>query len=313
MDYFRTITLINHLPRWMAAAITLTSIADASISIQSFTAATNDRFANNPSFVGAGYDWSGVGRDSLGHWVTMITPNVFLSAKHYHPGSPGTGIGTSVTFYPGNDPSAPSVSGVVAGAQQIGGTDLWIGYLANALPSSIAHYSTITIPIASATFATSGLAGALTFISGNSVTDTGYGAVTATDYAVGTNVVEGFFTNVTDGTSYGDTLVTVRNQTGDNVYGYTMTTSEAQLTGGDSGSPMMVTSGGNLYVAGIAWAIGTYDIAPGPTVATRDISLYTYTGNYDTAIQSYIDLYSVPEPSVLMLFAGVVVFIRRRR
>lgn len=313
MDTFRAINLTNILPRWIAAAATLISTADASISIQSFSATTNDRFANDPSFVAGSYDWSGVGRDNAGHWVTMITPNVFLSATHFHPGSPGSGIGTSVTFHPGNDPSATSISGTVAGSQQIGGTDLWIGHFSSALPSSIAHYSTVTIPISSATFATSGLAGAPTFMSGNSVTSTGYGAVAATDHAVGTNAVEDFFSNVTVGSATGDTLVTVRNQPGDSTYGYTMTTSEAQLTAGDSGSPLMVMSGGSLLVAGIAWAIGEVDIAPGDTVATRDVSLYTYTGNYNPAIQEYIALHSVPEPSALLLLTGAVLLISRRR
>jgi hypothetical protein len=61
----------------------------------------------------------GVGRAASGAWATLLTPNVFLSATHYRPA-----IGSTVTFYPGNDPSATALGRTVAGGQQIAGSDL---------------------------------------------------------------------------------------------------------------------------------------------------------------------------------------------
>ena len=39
----------------------------------------NDRFLNSPSFIGAPYNWSGVGLSNGGSWATMISPTYFVS------------------------------------------------------------------------------------------------------------------------------------------------------------------------------------------------------------------------------------------
>lgn len=295
---------------WLALA--LITAAPAAISIQNFTAATNDRFADAPGFTAAAYDWSGVGRSEDGKWVTMISPNVFLSARHFHPGSPGSGIGQSVIFHPGNDPSATPVARTIAGVQQVGGTDLWLGYLSSPVPGTISTYAISTSVLSSASFGTSSLANAPAFMSGISPTTGDYGSYPPTNQAVGTNRVEGFQSGVTVSGVSGDVLLMVQNQAGD--AGFTRTTYEAQLAGGDSGSPLMTLSAGKLVVSGIAWAVGALDIDPGPGVTNRPGTIYTYTGNYAPIIQNYVEVNAVPEPSSFTLAAVMaLVGFRRRR
>ena len=125
-----SLATVNHRIALLAAAWAATAAtSSAAISIQNFTPATNDRFAHDPAFTAAAYDWSGVGRASDGRWVTMLSSNVFISATHNHPGLPGIGIGTTVSFLPGNNPGSPAISGTIASAQQIGITDLWNSHL----------------------------------------------------------------------------------------------------------------------------------------------------------------------------------------
>lgn len=295
----------------IAASIGSAVSSLAAISIQNFTPATNDRFANDPAFTAGAYDWSGVGRSADGKWVTMLTPNVFIGADHFHPGIPGSGIGTTVSFFPGNDPAASAISGTIAGAQQLGGTDLWIGYLASPLPGSIATYGFATIPLTGATFGTSTAANQFAYLSGISPTVGGYGAFPPTNQATGTNRIEGFQQALTLEGRTGDVLLLVQNLPGD--AGFFHTSYETDLNDGDSGSPLMTVSGGNLVVSGIAWASGTTDIDPGPGTTIRNLAVYTYTGNYADDIQAYITAHPVPEPSALALLAGSCLFIGRRR
>jgi hypothetical protein len=273
----------------------------AAISISGFTPAGNDRFANFPSFIESGSNFSGVGRSADGRWVTMISPNVFISAKHYHPAD-----GDSVTFYSGNSPTSP-LTRVISGSQQIGSTDLWVGYLDSSVGPTIQVYNRVTGP-----YVGSGLSGALAVMSGISPTTTGYGASNLTNQAVGTNRVEGFQANQTVATETGDAIFTIENQVGDS--GYINTTYEAQLAVGDSGGPLFQLIGTNLVLAGMNWAIGSLDIDPSAAVANRNVSVYSYVGNSTTVINSYIATHPVPEPSVLFPFVlGLGLVIRRKR
>jgi len=284
--------------------------ATAASSVGNFSAAANDRFANNPAFVGSGFDFSGVGRDANGKWGVMLSPTVFISANHAAPGG-------SLVFYPGNNPAATPVTISISSGQALGGSDLYIGRLSSPIPSSITSYSYFNIPLTEAGFYSSAVANLPAFIGGISVSGNAYGGP-VTNQVIGTNRIEAFLEDVTANGAGGvsDVLVTVANQPGDTVFGYNPTYYEAQLNGGDSGSPLLVLSGSQLVVAGTALGVGTGDIDPGAGVATREFSAYTYTGSYAWLIQNYIAISAVPEPAVSILpaiFAFAMIHRERRR
>ena len=290
-------------------ALGLPLVSQAALSINGFTAATNDRYENDPSFVGNPYDWSGVGRSADGKWAVMISPNVFLSATHFHAAD-----GATLSFFPGNDPGATPVTGVISSSQQIGGTDLWIGALSSPLAGSIASYDFITVPLTEASFTGSVLDNEFAYMSGVSQTVGGYGASPLTNQAVGTNRIEGFEEDLVVGASTGDSLLLVDNEIGDPAF--TMTSFEAKVNGGDSGSPLMIVTGGNLTIAGIAWATGTVDIDPAEeTEVNRGVSAYTYVGNHTSEIVSFLGANPVPEPSTwgMILLVAPAFICRRRR
>lgn len=288
-----------HRSALIALTVAFANSAVAATLIQSFSPAANDRFANSPSFIGSGYDFSGIGRDSFGRWAVMLSPTVFLSANHYAP----TG---SLIFRAGNDPASSPVTASILQGQRIGNTDLYIGRIASPLPSSIASYQFATVPLNTALLDVS------VFMGGISPTTTGYGSgsPSVTNHTVGTNRIEGYQSNLAAAGAVGDVLLTVANMSGD--AGFSHTTYEAQLAAGDSGSPLLGVSGGNLIVAGIALGVGQVQIAGG---AFRDATAFTYTGSYASQIGNYIAASPVPEPSGWMLasVAWTTWIWRRRR
>ena len=280
------------------------------LDIDNFSPAANDRFANDPLFIAGAYDLSGVGRDhgltSGGKWGTMVSRNVFLSAHHFRPAT-----GNDLIFYPGNDPSAPQLRYEIAGGQRIGSTDIWMGYLAEPVSSQVQVYSFASTPLVdNLAFAASDYFYDDAFQSGNTGTRTGYGASIVTRHAVGENQIEGYDPALNFGSKTGAVFITVENETGD--VGFVKTIHEAQVVGGDSGSPLFRDDGaGGLELSGIAWLAGT----TGSGVDERRVSVYSYLGNYHTQIQNYIDAHPVPEPSLGFLagLAGVLGLVRRRR
>jgi hypothetical protein len=308
----------------LAASLTLfsSSILHAAIDIANFTPATNDRFDNDPTFVAAAHDLSGVGRANSGtageggHWGSLIDKNIFVSAEHYH--APN---GEKRFFYPDNDPTSTPVQRTILGGQQVGTSDLWIGHLDFALPPSIITYSWSQTALTSGTFGSSALFDRFAYMSGISPTATGYGASKLTNQAVGTNHIE-FYVGGLDpappGGTVGDVVGTIENLPGDDTtFGFTVEMFETQANTGDSGSPLLIVDGGNLQVSGTAWLIGQVDIDPGMGQTLRDATFYSYTGNYVTEVQNYIGAnpnMTVPEPSsLLFLLAGVSLLLHARR
>ena len=105
---------------------------------------SNDRFLDSSSFIGAPYDWSGVGQSSGGSWATMISSTYFLSANHDHP-TPGQ----TITFHLDNNPNGPTFTDTVASwsyqTQYNGyGSDLYLGELTTPVPSSVATYPVLS-------------------------------------------------------------------------------------------------------------------------------------------------------------------------
>jgi len=271
--------------------------AGASIIIDNFSPAANDRFADDPAFIGTGYDWTGVGRTTSSRWGTLVSPNVFLSANHYHPAESST-----FQFYPGNDPNASPVTRTVASGQRIGSSDLWIGVLNAPVSDGIVNYSFSTVPIASFDdFVNSSIAGQTSWMFGLSPSS----FPTTVDMAVGRNVLDRWF-NITDsgGNVVDHAVGAVRDSDGTGNY----VASEAYLQGGDSGGPMFTIDGGSgdLVLTGINWFINDAGVTP-------QYSGFSYTGNYATEIQSYIDAHPVPETGSVLVWGMVVMVVVFRR
>ena len=281
---------LRHAPRLLLSLLLLSTTARAVI-IDNFTSATNDRFANDPSFVGGAFDWSGVGRGSSGQWATLVADNVFISANHLHPS-----VGTSLTFYASNDSSGPSATVTVSSGQRIGSSDLWIGLLSSRLSPIYATYDYLTGDITnSADFAASAVVNTIAKVTGLSPS-----AWSSTlDVAVGENVIDLWATDVSAGGTTDDSLVSLY-QTGvnDRIY-------ETLLQGGDSGAPLFLTAGSTLYLAGINWWEGQVTIGN----AVYNASGYSYLGNYDETISAFISAHSisaVPEPATWTALAGIL-------
>jgi len=112
----------------------------SAIQIADFDTLANDRFANVESFVANSFDLSGIALNGAGRWATMISENVYVTAGHYAPG-----VGSSMTFYAGNDPDGTSVTrSITSNRQQIQGTDIFVGTLDSALPAGFSFFDFAT-------------------------------------------------------------------------------------------------------------------------------------------------------------------------
>lgn len=277
------------------------------IIVDSYTHATNDRFSNDPSFVAAGFNLSGVGQDVLGRWATAISSNVVISANHFPPSG-------NVFFYPGNDANtAPVVRQIVSG-QQVGQTDLWLGVLDQALPNSIVHYP-ITSELLTGTpdnvivgdagsFKALMGQGINAYLFGRSPFDeslTGDNRFSHNDQAVGRNRVSGYVENAEFLNANDDALVFFLDPTN----GPDFVTNEALFQGGDSGGPTFADISGQLVLLGTNAFLLDNNAGSG----------INYVGNQASVIQNFIQLNAVPEPGVLALLVatGATVVARSRQ
>ena len=80
----------------------------ADMTVADYSPNVNDRFNNSPDFLGAAYNFSGVGYVATSQgpvaWATMISPQYFISATHFYPGLGGSGP-TVLTFHSTNNPN----------------------------------------------------------------------------------------------------------------------------------------------------------------------------------------------------------------
>lgn len=315
----RTLLLLLALPSFAGAIVTA-----------NYSAATNDRFADDPSFIGAAYDWSGVGRGSGGHWATLLGDNYFISAVHFHPST-----GQTITFKDGNNTNDPTFSYTVAGGFAVPGTDLWIGYTDVAMEPALARYDYTTTSAGS--LAASGLDAVDLFMSGDQVAGASGGV---DDHVVGTNQGESWREEGTTAmaapeitlnfsTAAGfDQLVTFENLNVDTSNNFTF--HESQLQSGDSGSPLFTGDGTDLTLQGIGWAVsaapndipGNFIDGPGPAGSSsdpfedRNATYYSYIGSYESGLDATIAMVPppIPEPStgVLTLLGGLLILRRKR-
>lgn len=289
--------------------------------IDGFETSFNDRFANDENFIAAEFDLSGVAITENNHWVTMISPNVYVSSNHFK-----SGAGTPVTFYASNDPNGPSLTRQIGStSQRVGDSDIWIGILDTPLTLEYAFYGFATQTTTNdnrtpgvgpnspndESFINSPYFEEVIFMFGRSPTNW----PRSQNIAVGKNVLDRFFTeDDVAGAPGGDIAGTVDiafaadyNDPNDPNY----VPYETRLEVGDSGGPMMVSVNGGLVLVGTNWFIYGQDGEGGTGFA--------YVGNHSSEIDAFLDEYSlpaIPEPAhfaVLLAGGAALLLLRRRR
>ena len=224
------------------------------LTINGGSNAGNNRFASgfptspvansNPSFLGAGYDWSGVGwvnsEPTMG--VALLGPDQVLLANHYHPA-----VGATLTF---SSSTGGTISDTVASLQgtHAGYTnDMVVGTLAAPIPASanVCYYSILFQGYSPSAYV------------GDTVLLYGY------NFNVSPNVP---WIGASTITAAGQLLLSTGTQNGQfggdsSQYMYlgynTSTPNQAIVQGGDSGSPTFLVYGGQLYLAGAHYLLDT--------------------------------------------------------
>ena len=124
--------------------------APAAMVVEGYNPANHDRFyvGSDKAFIGDPYNWSGVATNGSASWATLVTSDYFLSSTHAHPA-----IGSTLTFYDGNNPSGPYETATVASGQeidlQLGSSDVWLGKLTAPVSSNITVYPVYAPPVPS--------------------------------------------------------------------------------------------------------------------------------------------------------------------
>jgi hypothetical protein len=263
----------------------------------------------DPSFVGNGYDLSGIGWSpgNIRQSITMISDEYFVRATHFP--AEATINFFSPTLYAANpsNPAAAIVSYAVGNNSYMQGGaispitgepgDFMIGKLASPLDPAhgIAYYPILGLNDFSDYI---GLP-MLVYGHGGTISETP-GAQT-TNHRLGTNTIDGFAVGDLNGNLVADSILLAYDRDLSPV-------GEASLEGWDSGGPSFVSWFGRLALVGVHSAINDVD----GVFTSYDNFIPVYLDQMETAA---IEFEVVPEPSRLMLL--MVAFIslgwRRRR
>jgi hypothetical protein len=259
------------------------------LTIEGYAANSNDRFANHSDFIAKDFNLSGIAISSDGRWVTMISPNVFLTAHHFPPA-----VGQTITFYATNDPAGPKITRSVAGLRErIGSSDLYLCTLASPVPEGYAYYA----------FATESLDSNRdwNFYPYRSSDLLHFGRspgnyTTSKDVGVGQNRLNDVrYTNaiLSDPEANGPSIECTQDASGDANF----VSFETMAQGGDSGAPLFYDQGnGTLKLVGIAWYI---------TGGTPPATGFSAVGDHASNIQSFIATNGQPfQPLAPSAFSG---------
>jgi hypothetical protein len=277
------------------------AVCRADMQVQTYQPNRQDRFyvGADKNFVGQAFDWSGVGQAGNGTWATMISPDYFLSAAHYHPSG-----GDILTFYANNDPNGPSYQFTVSGTAYFQTSysgipsDLWLGKLTTPIPAAdhIAYYPVPQLG------SDSNYIGQMIYVNGK-------------PNRVGRNNIDTIrvASEPEVGTHNKSTVSMEFNY--DTVGG--LGADECFLIGGDSGGPSFMDVNGQLAVVGIHYYdYGTPDVMDwGMISGDSFVPYYVSQLNANMGGESVTTV--VPEPASLVLLAAAglagLFFYRRRR
>lgn len=241
--------------------------------ISGYTAATNDRFANQAGFIANTFDLSGVAISSDGRWATLLSPNVFITANHFAPQ-----VGQTITFYKTNDPNGESVTRTVSTVREkVGTTDLFLTVLEEPVPEGYAFYARATENV-------SFFSNFYEYFRDNLYhLGRSQGAYTTSlDVSVGRNLLDRTSQNQStpDINAQGPAIETTQNENGhSNFVSY-----ETMAQGGDSGAPLFYDQGnGALRLIGISWYINAVP-------ATG----FSPVGDQSSSITSFLTTNSLP-------------------
>lgn len=268
---------VRDIRRFALHLFLLTAPFCGALTIDGYASSKNDRFANHGDFIANGFNLSGIAISSDGKWATMISPNVFLTAWHFTPGS-----GQTLTFYATNNPSGSSVTRTVSSTQQqIGTSDLRVVVLDEPLPEGYTYYARETrdIPVPGNTFRHPYWQKEH-FHFGRSP-----GTYTSTlDMGVGKNVVDLYATSQTvSNSSATGPSISAKVDSDSAAVAY-----ETYALDGDSGGPLMIESNGALKLVGIAWFRTTIG-DPAVPYSTG----FSPVGDYDGEINSFLNTHSL--------------------
>jgi len=131
--------ILRWLRCWCVVVLCVVGLSlPAAMEMPDYDPARHDRFyaggGADPALREA-WDWSGVALSTGGRWGTLVSSSFILSADHWAPG-----VGAQMVFYPDNTGSGAVTLSVDAG-WRVGNTDLWLGHLSSAAPSSLARYA----------------------------------------------------------------------------------------------------------------------------------------------------------------------------
>lgn len=278
--------------------------SEAELIVSGFDSNQHNRFQNSPSFIGAPYDWSGIGRSGVGSglWGTLISPSFMVTATHF-------AISGEVTFFANNDPNGvKELRNVVSSTSlkmdgQTNVSDLTLVRL-NAPVTNVDFFPILANPNVGDELFVFGLSNDLTH------------GVQANVRVGKNNITEILpaFSHPALGSSVGDVFVydyDPINGQGNN---------EARVQGGDSGGPSFVIVDGKPALVGVHWF--TYTAGSGQPPGSGDTLVSSFIDEINAAItlagsaESVTMITAVPEPSSFTLtvfFAWPLVWRRSRR
>jgi hypothetical protein len=277
----------------------LTVSPASALTVVDYSPTVNERFTSgfagapvanaSGSFIGSGYDFSGVGWQTAASSfsVTLISAQNFVTARHVAPAD-----GSTVTFLNQDGVlktyTVSSTSTISYNGQS---SDLVVGTLTAAIPAGdhVASYPILYngTPLSSINLAGYSVPSLLVYGQGG---------------RIGSNSIEGFVNGDLYPLGNPDTVV-------DSLYFYTdfgAVTGQTQGQGGDSGSPTFAPFGGSLTLVGVHSATGTIGGNPNPITFDNFLafpSIFTQIQAVAPGASLYVT--AIPEPTTVALIAGL--------